>query len=201
LHLEEEESFRDFNFNNLRGRKTLITGDVGTGKTVLTANLLDEAVSHGFGSIITVLDIAPTVNLGVMDIGSNLEEFSRSISSVRYVRPSIIRAPRLEGRSSEEVLRLAEENAYIIDRWLDELIKNVNPVLFVNDLTLYLQAGEPQRIIELFKASETVVANAYRGQRLRNDQGSGLSEREERALGLVEEKAVDRVIRLPLKRG
>lgn len=179
----------------------MIVGDVCTGKTALTAKILDEAVSLGFGRMITVLDLAPALNLGSAKLGRSLKEFSRSIVSVRYVRPSVIHAPRLEGRSSEEVLRLAEENASLIDRFLDELIEKVNPVLFVNDLTLYLQAGEPQRIVDLFERSETVVANAYRGERLHDDQGSGLSEREEQALEVVEEKAVDQVIRLPLKRG
>lgn len=177
----------------------MITGDVGTGKTALTAKILDEAVSLGFGRTTAVLDLAPTVNLGSAKLGSSLKQFSRRINSVRYLRPSVIRAPRLEGRSSEEVLRLAEENASLIDTSLDELIKKANPVLFVNDLTLYLQAGEPRRIVDLFRIAETVVANAYRGERLREDHGSGLSGREERALGLVE-KTVDRVIRLPLKR-
>jgi cytidylate kinase len=200
LHSENGESSKDFSFNSFTGKKTLIVGDVGTGKTTITARLLDEAVSIGLRQSLVVLDLAPTVNISSKNIGHSLIEFSRGTWSVKYVRPTDIRAPRLEGKNSKEVLRLAEANAIAIEPHLSTLFLQPSHTLFVNDLTIYLQAGEPRRILKLFNQVKTVVANAYQGESLRKDMGSGISRREEEALRIVE-ASVDQVILLPLKRG
>ena len=47
----------DCSFNELIGKKTIILGEVSTGKTVITRKLLEEAVSHN--GKITILDFAP----------------------------------------------------------------------------------------------------------------------------------------------
>lgn len=200
MRSEGEASSEGFSFREVRGKKVLILGDVGVGKTALTAKLLDEAVSLRLSRSIAVLDLAPTVSIGSLGIGGSMRGFSVSLGSVRYIRPAVIRAPRLEGKSGKEVLELAEINAQVIDRPLTELIGEPSSILFINDLTLYLHAGEPRRIQELLDGVETGIVNAYMGERLREDRGSGISEREEKALKIIE-GMMNRIIRLPLKRG
>jgi hypothetical protein len=177
----------------------LIVGDVCVGKTALTSKLLDEAVSLGFSESISVIDLAPTVNLGAPKMKS-MKDFSSTVGSVNYIRPPIIHAPRLEGKNKTHILELAETNAKTIDGYLTTFITEPSPILFINDLTLYLQAGDPRRVREVLESTETSIINAYRGERLREDIGSGLSKREEKALKFIE-GVMDRTIELPLKQG
>ncbi len=48
-----------YSFNDLKGKRTLIRGNVRTGKTRLTVRLLEEAVRLGLAQAITVIDMAP----------------------------------------------------------------------------------------------------------------------------------------------
>ncbi len=164
------------------GLKWLIVGDVGTGKTRLTADMLRRLIRHGHGPDITVIDMAPDLPGGV---GAPITKYVRIRGRVRYLRPERVYAPRLMSASREEVVRLAEENRRLIDPLLDEYLRNPTPILVVNDSTIYLHAGDPGRLERCIKASRTAVVNAYYGKRLEDDQGSGISLREREAVRLL----------------
>jgi len=188
-------SSRGLRFRDLLSRRVLIVGDIGVGKTALSGRLLDEAVSLGFKDYITVLDFAPTEKFE-FKAKRSMKDHSDSVDSVRYLRPPVVRAPRIEGRSREEVIELAEENARVLEGYLSEFYNHPSRILFINDITLYLHSGPPERILEILSRAETSIVNAYRGERLREDLGSGISEREYKALKMVE-KCMDITIELP----
>jgi len=183
---------RRLEFKGLVGRRALIVGDVGVGKTAMSARLLEEAVSLGFKGDITVLDFAPTE----LKAKRSMRDHTWVVDLVRCIRPPVVRAPRMEGESREEVLELAEENRRVLEDCLSEFYSKPTRILFINDLTLYLHSGRPERILEVLSRAETCVLNAYRGEKLRDDHGSGISEHEYRALNVIEE-AVDTVVELP----
>lgn len=157
--------------SEILGLKTLIVGDVRTGKTSLTAGLLDELVDSGQASELVVIEMAPD-KLGV---GKKLSSFSKRIEEVKVVEPEGIRAPRLEGRGAEEVRKLAELNRAKIEPILLEFARSPSRILIVNDLSIYLQAGDPEILLSCSRGADTFIGNSYLGEALAEDGGSGIS--------------------------
>lgn len=156
-------------------------GETGRGKTRLTARLLEELVSALGPDKVTAIDMAPTAVPGF----ARLSAYTRVVERVRYLAPPVVRAPRLEGRSAEEVLALAEENRVAIEPLLDAYLSDPTPALVINDLTIYLHAGSVDKILRCAENAETFLANAYSGRALSDDKGSGVTERERRLLEVL----------------
>ncbi|MCX8191893.1 MAG: hypothetical protein N3F06_03710 [Nitrososphaerales archaeon] len=178
-------------------KKVLIVGDLNTGKTRLTAKLLNEAVEGGYSNKITVIDMAPSPSIRSIygKVGERLESYTDYVRFVNYLKPDRVRAPRLEGRTSNEVLELARENAINIDKLITEFMLKPTEILFINDLSIYLHMGNIQRILQLLTKSKTFIANAYKGTSLKDDKGSGISKREEEMLSIIE-KYMDLIVEL-----
>ena len=192
----------EFRFEDIENRKTLITGEVGIGKTELTALLLREAISRVGSSEIAVLDFAPSRRaIRGFTIGGRITDFLPS-PGCRIHEPSVqIRAPRLEGRSSGEVLKLAQDNARTTSALLWQYVACPTSCLFINDLTIHLQAGDVGLLLSGIGLSRTFVGNAYSGSSLAPDHGSGLSLREAENLKAVG-RAMDIVLNTDqVKRG
>lgn len=176
---------QEYHFKDLINKKTLIVGELNTGKTKLTANLLNEAVNNGYSNKITVIDMAPSINSIYGKIGERLESYTNCVKLVNYLKPDKVRAPRLEGRTGYEVLKLAQENAMNIDKLITQFLMKPTEILFINDLSIYLHMGDIQRVIQILTKSKTLIANAYKGILLKDDKGSGISKREEEMLNEV----------------
>jgi len=163
--------------DDIFGKKTLIIGDVKRGKTRLTAELLEQLLKRTTPENITVIDMAPT---GKNRIGGMLWKYTKAMFKVRYLQPSSIRAPRIEGRSKEEVLSFANSNKIAIKPLIECFLKYPSSTLVINDLSIYLQSGDVRDILKCMNLSETIISNAYYGSRLSNDKGSNISRREKR---------------------
>lgn len=168
-------------FKDLRGKRVVITGEVGSGKTRLLAKLIDEATLEP-NSNVCVLDLAPNLRINTKIVGASVAAYCRSLPQVKYLRPSTIFAPRLQGRSREEVLDMAARNAAAITPLLVSLTSNPSDVLFVDDLTIYLQAGDLDLITKLILKVGTFIATAYKGEAVSDDKCSGLSGKEKTTL-------------------
>ena len=154
----------------------MILGDVGTGKTILTRKLLLEALEEAEGTV-TALDFAPPAKVvSGLAVGGHLtyEEHPR----LRHLKSNLIETPRLSARNSGELVRLAEQNSRITEAMLREFTESPTKALFVNDSSIHLQRGSLDSLWRAFSAAETVVANGYMGVSLKEDYGSGVSERE-----------------------
>ena len=165
---------RRFRFKDLLGKRVVITGEVGVGKTKLLASLIDEAAFESNLRVV-VLDLAPEVHIGSETIGASVKTYSRELHQVIYLRPTTVFAPRLQGRNREEVLDLAAKNASSIEPLLITLASDPPDVLFIDDLTIYLQAGKIEPLIKLISTIRTFIATAYKGKKLLDDKGSGIS--------------------------
>ena len=75
-----------------------------------------------------------------------------------------ITAPRLMGRDADHTLALAAENARKIEGLFTEFAMQPRDILFINDATLYLQAGNFSLFLETLAISPTRIVNAYYGK-------------------------------------
>ena len=178
------------------GKKALIIGDVRTGKTKLTGELLEEAVKLGFSRMITVIDMAPeTEVVEGGSIGGRLSVLTRAYKEVRYLAPPRVETPRLKATSAEELLSIVQLNAERIRPLLEEYLAAPSSILFINDISIYLQSGPVDPVLRAAGRAETFIANGYYGEYFSQDHGTGVSKRERELMDLLASQ-VDVIIRL-----
>jgi len=171
-------------------------GDVRTGKTKMTVELLEEAVKLGFSGMITVIDMAPkTEMVGGRSIGGRLSEMTRAHREVRYLAPPRVETPRLTATSAEELLSKTQLNVERIRPLLEEYTATPSPILFINDISIYLQSGSVDPILRAAARAETFIANGYYGEYFFRDRGTGVSKRERELMDLLASH-MDMIIRL-----
>jgi len=150
-------------------RKTLILGDINTGKTTLTGNILGELCSRGLGGRIAVVDLAPEIpgqaaaEKGLPGAGGKL--IPPDGCNVLYLTGHFA-APRLTSKTEEEALEKARRNQRKILRLLRGLKASARDILLFNDTSMALQAGTAKTLINAMVRATTVVANGYWGERL-----------------------------------
>jgi len=183
-------------FRELLGKKALIMGDVGSGKTKMVVELLNEAVRLGYAPQITVIDMAPaTIIVKGKKVGGRISEFTSATGKVRYLAPDRVETPRLSAETPEQLLRLVKLNKSRIDEAIEAYMKKPTSILFVNDISIYLQSGSAESVLAVARRAETFIANGYYGEYLSPDQETGVSEVERRLMNLLAEN-MDEVIRL-----
>jgi len=177
------------------GRRSLILGEVNAGKTRLCRRVLAAVLTLVKAEAVAVLDLAPEVPArererpGPAGVGGRLAPPPGS--AVLYLRADLA-APRLSSRSEAEALAKAEANRRAIEPLWLELERSGRPVVFLNDLSMYLQAGRAEDLIARLAGAQTVVANGYSGLSL---GGGELSRRERVEMDRLA-AWFDRVIRL-----
>ena len=145
------------NTHDYLDRRTLILGDINSGKTRETQRILARWIADNPTPLMTILDLAPEPLRG---IGGRLTLPPRFMG--RYLFTEII-PPRLTGQSTAEISELAAANARAIEPLLVEFLNQPHPMLVVNDVTLYLQAGDYARLAAVMHSATTVLINAYFG--------------------------------------
>ena len=161
------------------GRYTLILGDVNTGKTTLTRMVLEALCRRDLGGRIAIVDMAPKVpetlakEKGLSGVGGKLtppEGHGILYLGGRY------EPPRLSSKTEEEAMEKARQNQRIGEGLFRKLEGQSRDILFVNDVSIYLQAGTTESLTRYLDQAATVVANGYWGQGL----GGGALTRRER---------------------
>jgi len=138
-------------------RRTLIAGDVNSGKTDRTQKILQCFLRAGYGENIAILDLAPD---SVRGVGGKMEP---PLDKPLVYLTTSISAPRLTGRNENHIRQLAENNSTAIEKLFVKLYQQTRAILFVNDATLYFQAGHFQRFVEIIDTASTQIINAYYG--------------------------------------
>lgn len=163
-------------------KKTLILGDVNSGKTTLCREILEDFCRQGLGGRIAVVDLAPEIpeeilrSRGLKGVGGRL--LPPAGSGVVYLHVPVI-APRLTSATEQEALEKARRNRELIEGVFRQVEALGRDILLVNDVSLYLQAGDPERLAGLLDRAATAVVNGYFGRTL----GPGeLSRREREAM-------------------
>ena len=181
------------------GRRILVIGDVNTGKTTLCKRWLNELCLQSLGARIALLDLAPTISpelalkRGIVGVGGELRapEGSGVLDLRAHLEP-----PRLSSSSESEALEKAAHNAQLIETLISRL-EPQRDILFINDVTLFLQARSAASLIESagFDRRTTLVVNGYRGERL---GGGALTRHETGEMSELEKAFAERgeVVRL-----
>jgi hypothetical protein len=138
-------------------RKTMILGDVNSGKTHLTRTIIDVLCNAGHANRMVVIDLAPDV---VKGIGGKL--VLPEIEDLAYLTCPVV-PPRLTAETEKQIHALALQNASAIDSLFDQAIGLRRSIIVINDASLYLQAGRLKRMLALVNTFETAVINAYLG--------------------------------------
>lgn len=151
----------------LIGRRTVIAGEVNTGKTTLTARLLAGLAGLGLEPRLLVWDLAPVIPTGPdlrPGIGGRLAlPESRDILCLR---PGPV-PPRLTaGPDAALAVELARANSDLLRRSLARWDPAVRDVVVINDVTLFLQGASAAELIGLIEPASTVIANGYHGTSL-----------------------------------
>ncbi len=173
----------------LLGKRVLIIGEIGSGKSILTASLIREAQSLGHSREMAILDFAPeAISVGGRRIGGRITNHITLEKPILYLAPQGLVAARLNSSSAEELLKASRSNASKIDEVLSIYLSSPRPITFVNDVTMYLLAGSLDRIYSLLESSPTVVMNGYRGTLLAWNHGTGVSAKEAKNLERLAER-------------
>jgi len=160
---------------DILGKKVLILGEAGSGKTRLAAKSLQELITLVNPEKITVIDLAPK---RIDEIGGKLTDYVNLISGVKYLSPKNVYTPRLTGISPDQVSHFAELNRKNMEPLLDKFIQRPTEVLVLNDVTLYLHSGKLETVLECVRLAKTFLATAYYGSKLAKDLGTGITSRE-----------------------
>jgi len=177
--------------DEILGKKVLIAGEAGSGKTRLASRLLTGLLDIVDPREVTIIDMAPERR---QEIGGRIMDYLDVDERVLHLSPARVYTPRLTGFTPRHLLHYAEQNRRMIEPLLERFAKNPSRLLILNDLSIYLHAGKLERILTCVRSADTFLGTAYCGSRLCKDLGSGISQRERK---LVEELAtfMDIVIR------
>jgi hypothetical protein len=160
---------------DILGKKTLILGESGSGKTKTAARLAKELMAIERPGRMTIIDFAPR---RTNHTGGKLTDYVTIAEGVRYLTPKEVQTPRLTGTSQRQILRLARLNRKQMEPLLNQFTKNATEILIMNDITLYLHIGRLQRILQCVRLAKTFLGTAYYGTKLAKDLETGISLRE-----------------------
>jgi len=138
-------------------KRNLIIGDVKSGKTARTQEILQEFIQAGYADRIAVIDMAPDPVCG---IGGKM--MPPADASYLYLTTAIA-APRLTGADEAHVHRLALQNARAIEALFSIFRQQPKEILFINDASLYFQAGEFDQFLAALETAPTQIINSYYG--------------------------------------
>lgn len=151
------------------GQKLLILGDVNSGKTTFTRRMLQDLCARGFGSRIAIVDLAPAIPPEIAaargDRGAGGALAADAATGVLLVHP-VLQAPRLTSSSESQARQKAADNKERIDAAWPDFLAAGRDILFLNDASLYLQAGSAGLLVARIQEMRTVVASGYFGARL-----------------------------------
>lgn len=177
-------------------KMTIILGDISTGKTTTTALLIMDALKSNSPNNITIIELAPRKTIyKEKTIGGRISDIIKLPSGIRLLQPKKINSPRYSAKDKDELLNLIKENNISIDITLNHYMDNPTPILFINDLSIYLQSGKWKKIFNAMQKAKVSLANAYYGRSLENDLKTGISKIERKTLEIISSKA-DMIIHL-----
>lgn len=150
-------------------KRTLVLGDVNTGKTTFCRAILEAMLREGLAARIAVIELAPEVSADIRDL-SGLHGVGGKLAANNPVEVAWLSAsfvpPRLSSKNEQEAQQRARENAVKILALFKRYGKLSRDILFINDISMFLQSERAERVVELTANAKTIVANGYYGEKL-----------------------------------
>ena len=154
----------------------LITGASNVGKTRLTARALDAWIQRNGTDGVVVFEFGPEFEHEGRILGRRLSRFGAIPDGV-WQGVLDAYAPRAQGSTDAEALRLASDNAARAARIVEAAPDDPRAV-FVNDATIPFQAGDdPGLLTGYCDRAETAVLNALSSDELGTDDPVSRHER------------------------
>lgn len=150
-------------------KRTLVLGDVNAGKTTFCKAILEAMLHEGLAARIAVIDFAPEISTTGRDL-SNLKGVGGKLlvddrQEMVWLSDTFV-APRLSSRSEQEALQKARDNAAKGLALFKRYREVQRDILFINDISIFLQSESARRVMELTVSAKTMIANGYYGEKL-----------------------------------
>ena len=186
------KSTTNLDFNEILGKKTIIYGEINTGKTKITAEfvrfLLEEKKINP--AEISILDFGPKlIEINGKKIGGRISDFYPQSEICDNIKPKgDIIPPRLNAKSKEELHKNAQHNYLITLKSLEEFHSNPTPVLIINDISIYLHKGNEILLLDVIEQCETFLGNTDYGTLIKSQFDPAFSEKEKRLVEKILKK-------------
>ena len=154
------------NFKEYVGHHTLLYGETNTKKTLYTAKFVQFLVESNFDPLqITILDFGPKMNtINNLKIGGRIVDFYEDSKKCNYlIFEGEIIPPRLNARCMEDVVKNATKNHEKSLMILQKYNQKPTSTLVMNDISIYLHAGDLDYLLETIQKSGTFFGNTYHG--------------------------------------
>ncbi len=172
-------------------RYTLVIGEVGRGKTRLTADFIKELIRLGYDDKLYIIDLAPNTK----NVGARLSKYVYGFRNSIYRYSREIKAPRLEATDANVLREYTERNYRIALEFFNDFIKSNREILVVNDLSIFLHSGSVEELMDIVYHAKTFFGNSYYGESIVDYFGSGLDRSEKRKV-IELSSYMDNVIKL-----
>ena len=142
-----------------RNRRTLFLGEVNSGKTTRTRDILQAFLEEGEEGI-ALFDFAPE-KFG--EVGGKIFLAEEDRRRVWVESPRIV-PPRLTAKTETEAWELARANFQRIEEAFGRLPERAWSLFVFNDVSIYLQAGRADQLLARLERVPTAVMNGYYGK-------------------------------------
>jgi hypothetical protein len=173
---------KKFKFINCIGRHSLLYGETDTRKTFYTAKFVQFLIQNKNyePNKITILDFAPKLSFyNNIKIGGKIEDYFENCKKCNLInlRGEII-PPRLEAKNKLELYENLCHNYKLTSKAIQDFKKKPNPVLIINDISIYLHLGDVNYLLEIIGKADTFFGNTYYGSKINRKFARLLSIRE-----------------------
>lgn len=174
----------DLNFSDFIGHHTLLYGETNTKKTYFTSKFIQFLVEAKKinPKEISILDFAPPLSMiKNLKIGGKIRDFYEGGIKCKNIlfRGEII-PPRLKAKNETEVYQNVFENFKKTIEILNEFNNDPTSILIINDISIYLHAGNKIALMKAIKNSNTFFGNSYYGTSISRDFAPLINLREKR---------------------
>lgn len=181
----------ELDFKNYVGHRTLLYGEINTGKTFYTAKFVQYLLEIKIinPKDISILDFAPKLAyFKNLKIGGRIQDYyenSVKCNNIKFIGEII--PPRLNAKNKNEMYSNICHNFNKIYEIIEIYNHNPTPVLIINDISLYLHLGSNKYLINTINKSDTFFGNSY--------YGSSISSIFSRLISIKEKRKVEFLIK------
>jgi hypothetical protein len=174
----------ELDFKNYVGHRTLLYGEINTGKTFYTAKFVQYLleIKSVNPKDISILDFAPKLTyFNKLKIGGRIQDYyekSVKCNNIKFIGEII--PPRLNARNKNELYTYICHNFNKIYEIIEIYKSSPTPLLIINDISLFLHLGSYKYLINTINKSDTFFGNSYYGSFISSQFSKLISIREKR---------------------
>ncbi len=181
----------EFDFKNYVGHRTLLYGEINTGKTYHTSKFVQYLleIKKIDPKDISILDFAPKLaHFNNLKIGGRIQDYyENSVKCNNINFKGEIIPPRLKAKNKNEIYSNICHNFTKIYEIIEIYNSSPTQVLIINDISIYLHLGSNKYLINTINKSVTFFGNSY--------YGSSISSKFSKLISIKEKRKVESLIK------